>query len=127
MGYESIKNNIAANISYYRKRSKLTQAQLASKLNTKSTTVSTWERGASLPDAETLYKICTILGVSLVEIYGTDSVSDKDNFELSHYELDIIEKYRRLDDNDKHAVNTMIDSLLSTDKYQDKENSFITA
>ena len=80
-----------------------------------------------MPDAETLFKICGILGVRLAEIYGADTVSDDDFLELSHDEMDLLEKYRRLDDNDKSAVNTMIDSLLSTEKYKDKENSIITA
>ena len=49
----NIKNNIAANIAFFRKKNKITQQQLAELLNTKNTTVSTWERGSSLPDAET--------------------------------------------------------------------------
>lgn len=66
-----IKENIAKNISYYRKRLKLTQSELAEKLGVRTTTVSTWERGASSPDIETLYSICKILKVSLDEIYGS--------------------------------------------------------
>ena len=43
----------------------MTQSQVASALSVKTTTVSTWERGASVPDIETLYNLCKILGVSL--------------------------------------------------------------
>jgi len=68
-----IKENISNNIVYYRKKNGLTQSQLAEKLGVKTTTVSTWERGASSPDIETLYDICKIFGVSLDEIYGVNT------------------------------------------------------
>lgn len=45
-----IKENISNNIVYYRKKIGLTQSQLAERLGVKTTTVSTWERGASSPD-----------------------------------------------------------------------------
>lgn len=71
-----IKENISNNLVYYRKRIGLTQSQLAEKLGVKTTTVSTWERGASSPDIETLYDICRILGVSLDDMYGVNTEND---------------------------------------------------
>lgn len=68
-----IKENISNNIVYYRKKIGLTQSQLAEKLGVKTTTVSTWERGASSPDIETLYDICKIFDVSLDEMYGVNT------------------------------------------------------
>ena len=55
-----IKENISNNIVYYRKKIGLTQSQLAERLGVKTTTVSTWERGASSPDIETLYDLSLI-------------------------------------------------------------------
>ena len=63
-----IKESIAKNIAFYRKKANMTQSQVASALSVKTTTVSTWERGASVPDIETLYNLCKILGVSLEDI-----------------------------------------------------------
>ena len=77
-------------------------------LSTKSTTVSTWERGASLPDAETLFKICDILGVSLSEIYGADTIINKELFDVSFEERDFITKYRKLDEHGKDMVDTVL-------------------
>lgn len=68
-----IKENISNNIVYYRKKIGLTQSQLAEKLGVKTTTVSTWERGASSPDIETLYDICKIFDVTLDEMYGVNT------------------------------------------------------
>lgn len=79
-----IKENISNNIVYYRKKTGLTQSQLAEKLGVKTTTVSTWERGASSPDIETLYDICKIFDVSLDEIYGVNTKSESSQTERSY-------------------------------------------
>lgn len=73
-----IKENISNNIVFYRKKAGLTQSQLAEKLGVKTTTVSTWERGASSPDIETLYDICKIFSVSLDEMYGVTAENSPD-------------------------------------------------
>lgn len=74
-----IKINIANNIGFYRKKNGLTQMQLAERLGVKTTTVSTWERGASSPDIETLYEICKMFGISLDEMYGVNSYDNLTN------------------------------------------------
>lgn len=99
----NIKNNIAANIAFFRKKNKITQQQLAELLNAKNTTVSTWERGSSLPDAETLFAICQILHVSLSEMYGCDAVP-ADAMIVSDIEKEIIIEYRKSDDIAKAMV-----------------------
>lgn len=68
-----IRENISQNIASCRKRYGLTQAQLAEKLGVKTTSVSSWERGANAPDIETLYKICQLFHLTLDEIYGVAS------------------------------------------------------
>ena len=54
MDDEKLKYQIGANIAAYRKRSGLTQAGLAEKLNYSDKAVSKWERGESVPDVLTL-------------------------------------------------------------------------
>lgn len=68
-----IRNNIANNITIYRKKLGLTQSQLAAKIGVKTTSVSSWERGANSPDIETLYSICKLFNISLDEIYGVNT------------------------------------------------------
>lgn len=100
-----IRHNIAANIAYYRKQKKITQKGLADLLDTKATTVSTWERGASLPDAETIFRLSAILGISLIELYGCDSITDKSPFVLQPNEKEIICAYRKSDSISKEMVH----------------------
>ena len=60
---ENVKEIIAKNLSTLRKERKLTQQQLAERLNYSDKAVSRWENAETLPDIETLCKICDIYGV----------------------------------------------------------------
>ncbi len=60
---ESVKEIIAANLTELRKKHKLTQQQLAEKLNYSDKAISRWEHAETLPDIDTLCKICDIYGV----------------------------------------------------------------
>ena len=55
---------IGATISALRKRSGLTQAELAEKLNISNKTISKWENGVNQPDISALRTICQIFGIS---------------------------------------------------------------
>lgn len=67
---DSIMNEIAKNLIYYRKQKGMTQKELAKKIGVGNTTVSGWETGASSIDIDTLYSVCLVLGVSLGDMYG---------------------------------------------------------
>ena len=60
---ENVKEIIASNLASLRHEHKLTQQQLAEKLNYSDKAVSRWENAETLPDIETLCKICDIYGV----------------------------------------------------------------
>ena len=50
-------------IKRYRKKLKMTQEELAKKLNVSTSTVSNWETDSSFPDKENITKICKILKI----------------------------------------------------------------
>ena len=56
---------IAENISSLRKSAKLTQAELAEKLNYSDKAVSKWERGDSIPDVLVLYELAELFSVTV--------------------------------------------------------------
>ena len=62
---EDIKLIIANNIAKFRKEAKLTQAELAEKLNYSDKAISKWERGESLPDVIILNQIAKVFGITL--------------------------------------------------------------
>lgn len=62
---EDYKQTIADNITALRQSRKMTQIELAEKLNYSDKAVSKWERGESLPDVLVLKTIADLFGVSL--------------------------------------------------------------
>ena len=68
MNDEKLKTQLGANIVAYRKRSGLTQARLAEKLNYSDKAVSKWERGESMPDVLTLVQLAELFGTSVDEL-----------------------------------------------------------
>ncbi|MDE6504795.1 MAG: helix-turn-helix domain-containing protein [Clostridia bacterium] len=63
-----MKVKIAENIKFYRKQFKMTQEELAEKLNGKKSLVSNYETGYSTPDIYTLCKLADIFDVTLDEL-----------------------------------------------------------
>lgn len=61
---------IAKNLSELRKKNKLTQLELAEKLNYSDKAVSKWEQGESVPGVEVLYKLGKLYGVGIDYIVG---------------------------------------------------------
>lgn len=60
-----IKENLAQNLTLYRKASNLTQAELAEKLNYSDKAVSKWERGESVPDLYVLKQLADFYNVKI--------------------------------------------------------------
>ena len=62
---EDLKSNIAKNITELRTREKITQAELAERLNYSDKAISKWERGESLPDVTVIKQIADMFGVTV--------------------------------------------------------------
>ena len=60
------------NIKKIRKNKRVTQEELAVKVNVVRQTVSKWEKGLSVPDAEALQRIADALDVSVEELLGAE-------------------------------------------------------
>ena len=60
-----IKENLAKNLTLYRKANNLTQLELAQKLNYSDKAVSKWERGESVPDLYILKKLADFYGIKI--------------------------------------------------------------
>ena len=100
----TIRKNIQANISKYRKKSGLSQAELAQKIGVKNSTVSSWERGANAPDIETLFSICKLFNVTVADMFGCDTVDYNDKLTVHGFEKDLVISYRNADEVDKTIV-----------------------
>ena len=70
---KDIKPTIAKNLSFFRKQSGLTQAELAEKLNYSDKAVSRWEHGDTLPDINVLYQLCDFYGIDMNTLISDDA------------------------------------------------------
>lgn len=64
----TIKENLAKNISELRKINKMTQSELAEKLNYTDKAISKWERGESTPDVESLSEIAKLFNLTVDDL-----------------------------------------------------------
>ena len=72
-----LKQVIAQNLAALRKEARLTQAELAEKINYTDKAVSKWERGESLPDIEILKAIADLFGVTVDYLVQAEHPSAK--------------------------------------------------
>lgn len=72
---KNIREIIAKNLISLRKNKKMTQSELADEFGYSDKAISKWENGDTLPDIETLYKLCQFYNVSL------DFLVDENSFE----------------------------------------------
>lgn len=73
---------------------------------TQSTLSNMFARG-TCPTVDTLEKICDAFGISLSEFFE----EDEKKMHVSKEELELLNKYRALNDKEKDAVTSMINAL----------------
>lgn len=77
---------LSENLKIFRKRKGLTQENVAEDLNVVRQTISKWEKGISVPDADMLIRLAEVLDVSVNELIGSD-VADEKNEDMIAVEL----------------------------------------
>ena len=70
---DNVKETIAKNLLYYRKKNKITQKALAEQLGVKHNAISAWENGVNSIDIDTLFRVCKIFGVTVNDMYEMTS------------------------------------------------------
>lgn len=74
---EELKNTIAKNLTYYRKKAGLTQIELAEKVCYSDKSISKWERAEAVPDVIVLKQLADFFNVS-VDAFFIDDNSKKE-------------------------------------------------
>lgn len=89
-------NNFGNLIATRRKELKMTQKELALKLNVSDKTISKWETGASYPEVTMLSTIAKVLEVNVNDFFGVEDLREKkiDMEEHESYDNNIINKYK---------------------------------
>ncbi len=96
-------------IAKCRKEKKLTQAQLAEKLNITDRAVSKWETGKNMPDSSIMLELCEILGITVNELLSGEEI------DMEYYEKKADENLIALKRKDENNMtkNVIISILFS--------------
>ncbi len=89
-----------------RKEKKLTQSELAEKLNITDRAISKWENGNCLPDVGTMQELCEILSISVNDLFSGEKVDMKNN--EKKLEENLLEMTRLKEEKDRQLLKLEI-------------------
>lgn len=93
-----------------RKQKKLSQNDLSKIFNVAQNTISQWENGTRNIDSSMLLKFATFFNTSIDYLLCNTDIDYKNTDSLSPSELDLIKKYRLLDENRQEAIRDLIET-----------------
>ncbi len=93
-------------IAERRKEEKLTQMQLAEKLNITNRAVSKWETGKAVPDTSLMLDLCNVLKISVNDLLSGEVVS-MENYNKK-LEQNLLEMVKQKEDSDKRLLSLEI-------------------
>lgn len=85
-----------------RKEQKLTQSELAEKLNITDRAVSKWENGICLPDASIMYELCELLNITINDLFSGEVVDMKNS--EKRLEENLLEMTKMKEEKDKQLL-----------------------
>ena len=93
-------SSFGKNLRYYRSKNKMSQAELADKLNSSQTTISSWERCLGTPSLPMIKQLSEILNVPINKLlYNEDAESD-----INSFESDLVASFHAADDYTKDSI-----------------------
>ena len=93
-------------IAECRKKNKLTQMQLAEKLNITDRAISKWENGKGMPDSSIMLDLCNELKISVNELLSGEMIEMK-NYE-ENVEKNLLEMVKQKEETDKRLLKIEI-------------------
>ena len=94
------KQEIGQVLKVAREAKGMTQKQVAELLGRRQQIVGHWETGYAQPDANTLFELCDIYGISIDDAFGKKKETEATEF---------AQKFDRLDDHGKRVVLAVLD------------------
>ncbi len=124
----AVRENIQKNLRFYLQRNNLSQKRFAEKVGVTPNAVGAWINGRTVPDFDSLPKICRILKIDVGELLGMKKITDPNKkFLLYNYkllntygqeklievsnDLVLIDKYTTADKNSGEIVSGALDEI----------------
>ena len=124
-------NKIGAFISERRKAKGWTQSQLAEKLEITDKAISKWETGRSMPDLSLFMPLCTLLDVTLNELFAGECIAEEKLKEKADEVLmDVITNWLGHDKWESKESDTTLENALEVEnvsKLYETENNSVLA
>lgn len=112
----NIREEIAKNMLFYRKKNGLTQKALADKLGVKNTSISNWEKGANSIDIDTLHIACLEFDVTLDDMCGVFPKLGKNS--ISDIEKAVLRNMSELNTEGQEKVLEYTEGLVAVGKHK---------
>ncbi len=119
-------NDIGITLKDYRNAVKMSVKQISDILTSKGfkaseSTIYSWENGNSQPTPGALLTMCKAYGINdVLTAFGYDGHKEDGSPQLNIKEVDMVEKYRILDDHGKDIVDTLLEKEYSRCEEIDK-------
>lgn len=101
-----MKKKFSETLKQLRMNAGYTQKQVYEMIGVPQSTFSSWEVGKSEPSADVLLQLCKIYGVNdILSAFGYDGYNEDGSICLNMNEIDMVEKYRLLDEHGREMVD----------------------
>ncbi len=104
------KNIMGEQIKTYRRQANLSQKDLGEKMGVSRNTVINWEAGKYRPDADLFPKLCSILNITLNELFGLSPAAP---LAVSDSEWTLLAHYRQLSQAGRRVVGHIVRDILN--------------
>lgn len=115
------KKEIANILKTLRNNAGFSQRKAAESIGRKQQTLASWETAQSQPDANTLFVLCKLYGVSVDQAFGFEKNIDYNK--LTKIDNEIIKNLALVNDEAKQKLLTYIEDLCSIEKYKKNNQS----
>lgn len=119
--------NIGENIKKIRKDKGLQQKQVALEIGLDQSNYNKIENSKREPSVDVLNKLANLFGVSVDDMLNPDKESPKEITVEDKTTLEQVRLIQELDEEDKHVIFRMIDTMLTKKKFKDFFNKNIAA
>lgn len=116
-----IRDNVQRNLILYLSISGLSQKEFAKRIGVSQSSVTNWVKGSNSPDIEVVARICDVLGISVVQLFGTATqpqLIQSPNKPLSQAEEGLLEDYRQLNSEGQDKASEYVSDLVATGRYK---------